>query len=184
MLRLPHTFVTPSFLRLLVSMCKRLRTLVITGNRTLEGGAFDICHPNLRSIEFHGIIPPILTINCRALTHIDTLGEPAFMAPLAMFPHLRSPSLICPSLKSLRLSRIHCAKGVLKALAAHAKTITSLEAYKTGESPVIALTHFKFAFSKFVIMRWWVQYVPMLSPRGRYLRGSNWKAKTLRRPSW
>ena len=141
-LKLPYECVLPTFFPLLVSECPLLESLVVEGTPALENDPVHIRHPNLKSLKFHNRLPSVLTIDCPALTHLSTLGKLNFTMR-ADWNTLYAPSLFCPRLKSLSLSRFHCAKGVLEAVAAHAPNITSLDASITVESPFTILTNFK-----------------------------------------
>ena len=145
-LKMPFECVLPTFFPLLVSKCPLLESLVVeAGHRGTADSGTDpvhIRHPKLKSLKISSYLPLVLTGNCPALTHLSALGELNFTMR-ADSNTLYAPSLFCPGLKSLCLSRTQCTKGVLEAVAAHAPNINSLEASISEESPFTALTHFK-----------------------------------------
>lgn len=109
-------------------------------------------------------VPFHLIVECPSLLGLRVGGEDddhySNRAPIA-------PSLKCPRLTSLHLSKAHSPAGVLEAIAAHAPEIEQFKTYVNEENPILTLTRFKGLRDLTVL-----EGLQMYSLAGRTLRDS------------
>lgn len=137
--------VTAAFLHTLLSNSPDLRWLLVKGEEPRGLDLLRISHQKLEVLELLCLEVRPLTVICPNLTHLSTIGDAGVrqdaynLLPLFFI----TPTLHCPQLKSLYLSRLHCDKGVLESMAVHAPSIIRLFTYQTEYSHSMDATLFK-----------------------------------------